>query len=111
MSDEPVKREGFPSVEHQFKPGQSGNPAGRPKGRSITAILRRMLDEADAATGRTMAEAIAEAIIVKAALGDAKLIREVLDRTEGKVTQPVDVTTQGEAVKTVFYIPENRRDA
>ena len=31
---------------YQFKPGQSGNPNGRPKGRSITSILRELLDQA-----------------------------------------------------------------
>mgnify|MGYP003424094463 FL=1 len=32
-------------VEKQWKPGQSGNPGGRPKGASPRAALRRMLAE------------------------------------------------------------------
>ncbi len=93
-----------------FQPGQSGNPNGRPKGRSITAILRRLLDEVDEATGQSRGEMIAREMVLKAALGSHKFAREILDRTEGKVTQPVDVTTQGEAIRTVFYVPDNGRD-
>lgn len=36
---------GFPSRENQFKPGQSGNPGGRPKGSGIRARLREILDK------------------------------------------------------------------
>jgi len=34
-----------PPVATRWKPGQSGNPGGRPKGESITALLRRVLEQ------------------------------------------------------------------
>lgn len=61
-----------------FKPGQSGNPAGRPKGTSVTAILRARLTEEDKI-------AIADALIRGARAGEMDKLRELLDRTEGKV--------------------------
>jgi hypothetical protein len=37
---------GKPPVEHQFKPGQSGHPQGRPKGsKNTNAILKSILDQ------------------------------------------------------------------
>ncbi len=79
-----VERVGFPSVEHQFKPGQSGNPGGRVKGESITARLRRILDS-EAKPGLPFAEQLAKAMVTEACKGKFPFAKEILDRLEGKV--------------------------
>lgn len=73
-----------------FKPGQSGNPGGRPKGKSLTALLRERLDEVDPATGKTIAEMVVEGWINAARDGNVPAIKEALDRTEGKVPDKLE---------------------
>lgn len=70
-----------------FKPGQSGNPGGRPKGKSLTALLRERLDEVDEATGKTIAQLVVEGWVNAARDGNVPAIKEALDRTEGKVIE------------------------
>ena len=71
----------------QFKPGESGNPGGRPSGRSITKILRERMEYAPTARPKpkTIKEALADALIDEALDGDASHAGLILDRTEGKV--------------------------
>ena len=88
-----------------WKPGESGNPAGRPKNKVyITEILRKLLEQ-DAGDGKTNAELIAEAMVKLASSPDARghvpTVKELLDRLEGKVTQPV--ATEGEITLRVKY--------
>ena len=87
-------------VAHQFQPGQSGNPGGRPKKLPITEYLKAQLElpvpeammnqlspafaDLYGASG-TFGEALAFQLVAKAATGDVAAMREVLDRTEGKV--------------------------
>ena len=60
--------------QHGFKPGQSGNPAGRPKGaRHRTTVAIEALLEGEA-------ETIARKAIEAAKAGDMVAIRLVLDR-------------------------------
>jgi hypothetical protein len=79
-----------PPAEHRWAPGQSGNPGGRPKGQSITARLRALLDaqavDAKGAPipGLTIGDQIAQALAREAASGDVKAIKEYCDRTEGR---------------------------
>jgi hypothetical protein len=77
--------------KHEFKPGQSGNPGGRPK--RIKKSYDRFLDETDAKTGLTGAEKIAQKII-QVAQSDSRnnvaAAREVTRVTEGE-----DEVTQG----------------
>jgi hypothetical protein len=80
----------IPPVHARFKPGQSGNPGGRPKGRSLTAILRDVLDGDELkgdkdADGKTIGHRLVEAMLTHAIDGDPSLIREILNRTEGRV--------------------------
>lgn len=76
-----------------FRPGRSGNPAGRPKSAMLSDALRRELVEpCPSAPGQTWAEAIAEALIAKAAAGDVSAAKEIADRTEGKARQHINLS-------------------
>jgi hypothetical protein len=76
-----------------FKPGQSGNPAGRPKTRPITeryAILAEIpLEEAtrkklNLPEGATYADAVVFAIYRRGMKGDIGAGREIREAIEGK---------------------------
>jgi hypothetical protein len=80
-----------------WRPGQSGNPGGRPKGRSLTSILREKLDDVEVCNqpcpdGRTVGETLIEAMVAQALKGDATLMRTILERIDGKVSDrpPID---------------------
>jgi hypothetical protein len=75
---------------NRFKPGESGNPQGRPKITLLSEALRAQLSEV-MPNERTVAERIAAALIAEAARGNVQAIREIGDRTEGKARQSVDV--------------------
>lgn len=76
-TDEPRDNRG------RFKPGHSGNPGGRPKGTSITAALRELIDEAGP-------DSVAGPLLEAAQAGDIKAIKVVLERTEGRVTEQLE---------------------
>jgi hypothetical protein len=79
---------------YNFKPGQSGNPGGRPSTKRLTEEYRKMLDKPF--PGRepmTYAEVIAERVVMEAAMGTRggsgtlsflDAAAELADRIEGK---------------------------
>lgn len=87
---------------YQFKPGQSGNPGGRPKKLAITDLLKEQLDKPipEAMKAKlppifsevygdspTFADMIAFKLVAMSAKGDMFAMKELLDRVEGKVAQ------------------------
>ncbi len=78
-----------------FKPGQSGNPNGRPKGKSLTTILRDLLERkinvkdpiSGKKTKKTIRDHIGLNLAAKAVKGDLVAIGIVFDRLEGKAVQ------------------------
>ena len=94
--DKQVKIKGKP---HRWVKGQSGNKNGRPcKDLSIISIVKTMLecpaderwlDIHDKDKGLTWRQAIAKALLIGAVKGQPILMKELLDRLEGKVVQPV----------------------
>lgn len=77
----------------QWPPGQSPNPAGRPKN-SVTTLLKN--------TDELTNQQIAEVIIREVLAGNHQFVETYLDRTEGKVTQPTDHTFTGESLAGIL---------
>jgi hypothetical protein len=85
----------------RWKPGQSGNPGGRPKRTPLIDACREVLNQLvpGDAMGRTYAQAIAEKLAAKAVAGDIRAAQELADRAEGKARQTLQIenTTLKEA--------------
>lgn len=65
---------GRPPLGTRWKPGQSGNPKGRPKAITLSEAYRKELAKVDPSDpqGRTYAEVLAEQMVIKAkASGEA----------------------------------------
>jgi len=80
----------------RFKPGQSGNPSGKPRD-IVACVMRGMLPDPcpygkDKAAERSWAEAIALAIFRKALRGDVSAFVAIADRTEGKPRQAIELS-------------------
>jgi hypothetical protein len=78
---------------HAFKPGQSGNPAGRPKSRTLSEAYRAWLSQpSEKDPARTNADALAEVVGRAALKGDLFAVREITDRVEGRPRQAIDLS-------------------
>lgn len=90
-ADKPKKEFTEKQIAARFKPGQSGNPTGRPKGViSLTKILRDKMNEMAPGQQRTYAEAFITGLLddaINKRKGLAQAI--VYDRYEGKAPQTV----------------------
>ena len=78
---------------YRWKPGQSGNPGGRPKRQPITELyekqLQQRLPEAvrlklGLKEGATYGHAVAFRQVQRAILGETQAAKEITDRVEGK---------------------------
>lgn len=70
-----------------WQPGQSGNPSGRPKKKPITEMYERILEDPDAM--QLIQEAVSKALR-KGNMAMVLQLKEMTDRVEGKVTQPIE---------------------
>ena len=75
-----------------FKPGESGNPKGRPKSVTLSEALRAQLGQVmPGEDEQTYAEKIALVLCDEASKGNVGAAKEIADRTEGKPRQTLDV--------------------
>ena len=88
----------MPRGEHlkpyQWKPGQSGNPKGPPKGRRIVDWMRDIRDEIVSSgryKGMTFGEAMARAAFEKSIGGNMKAVEHVQECLDGKVPQKIEL--------------------
>ena len=90
--------------KHLWKKGQSGNPGGRPKGGGVTAHLRSLLRRGH--NGKALAELVAERLLKEALSGKPAALQMLLDRTEGKPAERVQVRAESRAI--VINVPPPR---
>jgi len=102
---------GYKQIEPKWQKGESGNPAGRPKGiPNSKTILNKFLSLTEKVknpvTGdeeeMNQLEILYLQQISKARKGDLKAMKEILDRLEGRPQQSVDHTTQGEKITPII---------
>jgi len=95
-------------IGHRFKPGESGNPEGKPPGaKRVSSVLREMIERLapgqiadmrlvkEFCKGKkrvTNADALAARIFYAAMVdGESWACREIIDRLEGKPQQSIDI--------------------
>jgi hypothetical protein len=99
MSDNPshFKPGNQIGISGRWKPGQSGNPKGRPLSKPYKEALERQLAMLAMQKGLSPEQGydmIAAAHTAKAMSGDMAAIKELADRIDGKVPNPVGGTDE-----------------
>ena len=97
---------------HAFRPGESGNPSGRPR-KLMTEAYRRALERKIAGdpNGRTYADVIAEKMISLGLKGSVRAVAEVSTRADGLPPQSVSFDGDGSSlsIQIASMSPEQKR--
>jgi hypothetical protein len=88
-----------------FKPGQSGNPGGRPK--KLTQPLEDFLARKDK-KGRQYAQLLIAAMVKRAISRSDTLVKEIFDRVEGRIL-PAEETSGSRGNTIIIDIPRPPR--
>ena len=75
-----------------WKPGQSGNPNGRPpRAWTMSTLIEEALEEVEAQSGKSFKSLVAKRLAHMAVGGDIQAIKEINDRIDGKPKQSIDI--------------------
>ena len=81
------------TIGNRFRQGESGNPKGRRPERPLTTALREVLDANDG----EIIKVLVQTAIDRAKAGDFRYFKEIMDRVDGKVTNRMDVSDDGQS--------------
>ena len=100
-------------IASQFKPGESGNPSGRPRKSPVSDALRELLDQEYTGRerrfkGMTNGCVLATRLFEMAIAGDLGAAKEVADRIQGRA--PQSVTMGGPDGGAIPFLNLSRED-
>jgi hypothetical protein len=128
MGDHSEKQEPNRTGRHLFRPGQSGNPKGRPKKeKCFSDIARQMLaskkmditytfpkdgklvtSRVSIDSDKTIYHGLCAALVREGMGGNVQAIKELVDRTDGKAREFIDHTTNGKEMGVDRYSDEEK---
>ena len=97
VTDEIMQENADERYPNRFKPGQSGNPGGRPRKTKEEELLLEQLKELTPLALQKMKKMLENDHV--AALAKVRIIEIILERTFGKVESAVKVTNTQESVE------------
>jgi hypothetical protein len=107
MGEEIKPEETGEKQDTKFKPGQSGNPAGRPKGSENFSTKFRKFIEKVAKQNEITPEEVEEQLMAigfkEAKGGNYSFWRDIHDRIYGRPDTNLDITTGGKELPTPIY--------
>ena len=99
----------------QFKPGESGNPDGRPKkGNSWKDVLDEAMGQTHKVGGeeKTLKQIISDVLSKKALKGDLKAIEMIMNRLDGKpnITSIVEMNVGNKSALSKYFEDKTKKD-
>ena len=96
---------------HLFKPGESGNPAGRPKGtKNFTTKVKEALKNIAEGTNEPYEKLLIKRILKKAIQdGDSKMIELIWNYLDGKPAQHIDTTITNKTLEDLLKEDEEQQ--
>ena len=101
----------MPKSDTWFKPGQSGNPKGRPKRVTFEELVTRVLDEPmPGQKDITKREHIARDFVKMLLASDGKMLREFMERVWPKTTKHEIAGSDGQPLDFVALAKKAREE-
>jgi len=93
-----------------FKPGQSGNPNGRPKkGQTFTDLLKEYLAQETKEPGKTRYDKLIEKMYEFAMQPDATMMKYLVDRVDGKPAESVQLSSDADEPMEITIVVKDAK--